>query len=210
MASVRPKPALVPRPTAGGTDAAQQPASSRLEKAPAIATPERSDWSRYADLSPAELPAPGQVAESRAEAGLGLLSFRVQEVLQSKTPAFDSVEAAARQQIERFGLHTRTQAVDVQAADKKLPAAVQDAATFFAAQVEEPGWGEVRVLEATVGAHLDEVLLVHAKTHAGFGYLEVYDKAGAPLMSGTTERARVDGWDESFGKVRDVAQMLAP
>jgi len=162
-------------------------------------------WVRFSGEAPL-----GELGEAPADSGLGLLTFRVQELLAEPPAAWSAIEAAARTQLETFGVNTRARTVDLQGeTQQKLPEAVRDSTTFFQDNIESSGWGEVRVLETTVGAQLDEVFVVHARTFAGDGYLEVYDTQGAPLLSGTTERSRVDAWDESFGEVRDVANLLA-
>ena len=180
--------------------AAPQPAQMRTPK-----TSDPTPWVRFSGQPPDR----GQ-GEAPIDDGLGLLTFRVQALLQGSPPDWSAVETAARTQLEQFGVNARAQAVDVLgAAAKAVPTAVREANRFFQDNIEAAGWGEVRVLETTVGARLDEVFVVHARTFAGDGYLEVYDDQGAPLLSGTTERSRVDAWDESFGEVRELAGLLA-
>lgn len=181
-------------------------AAPKQVSASSAAQSEPTGWKRFSGDAPL-----GALGEVPTNNGLGLLTFRVQELMVGPPATeWSAIEAAARTQLETFGVNTRAQIVDLQgAAHRELPEAVRDATAFFQENIEASGWGEVRVLETTVGAQLDDVLVVHARTFAGDGYLEVYDRDGAPLLSGTTERSRVDGWDETFGEAREVASLLA-
>lgn len=147
---------------------------------------------------------------SAAQRGLSLLTFRAFEMLARSEPLPDDVTLAAQRVLAEMPLELAAGRFDMFEPEvrRELPARVVEAWRFYAGVVEARGWGQVHVLDVALSDSHESVYLVHAVTHAGDGYLEVYDGEGAPLTSGKSEAGRIESWDEGFSDVRGLARTL--
>lgn len=156
------------------------------------------------------LPYRANLELSSEERGLSLLTFRACEELARDEPLPDDIALAAQIVLEDMPLELAANRFDMfePVVRRTLPARVVEAWRFYAGSVEACGFGVVKVLDVGLSDGHESVYLVHAVTHAGDGYLEVYDQDGAPLASGLSEEGQLSSWDERFAEVRELARTL--
>ncbi len=142
--------------------------------------------------------------------GLSLLAHRALSLLRQREPLPEELTLAAERVLSDLPLELAVGRFDMfnPPVRRALPPRVVESWRFYAGVIEARGWGVVHVLDLALSEEHGDVLLVHAVTHAGEGYLEVYDDGGAPLTSGASEEGRVSSWDESFADVRSAARAL--
>ncbi|MEC7750444.1 MAG: hypothetical protein VX405_02940 [Myxococcota bacterium] len=117
------------------------------------------------------------------------------ELLENVRHAFLSFDPQDDSEMEIDCFH-----MDIAEVRDRLPESVLLAYDHYRHYVEGYRWGAVRVLARYVGE--DRVLVVSVRATQG-GFLEIFDVAGTPLVSGRRFRADLVCWDGEFGVGRE-------
>ena len=81
----------------------------------------------------------------------------------------------------------------------RLPASVRESYGYYYTNVEENDWGTARIYEHEFEGQT--VYAVTVTTDGDDGYIETFDAAGGPLLSGSTNYGP-SSWDADFAAVR--------